>query len=235
MWSTSHYSIICLKPLLLLDCTYLFIEQPPTDIYCNPYNEFRTDEVLSLQCALTAPVGSPITINWYHNGSPQSDGVNELPTVTSINTNTFRSVLSLTDPQPVTDSGDYYCQAAVDGEDLLPSETFTLSSDVFAYINLGECVNMDTFSRSATKCADILPTLIVTYLTTTDQHSPTLKTTESHTTTDHTTTQGNPAPVQAMSNIRLYILAIVVGVVCVIIITLGTFICRKKSELIPLS
>ena len=224
-----------MKPLLLLDCTYLFIEQPPNEIGCNPYVVLRTDEVLSLQCALTAPVGSSTTINWYHNGSPQSDGVNKLPTETSNNTDTFRSVLSLTDPQPVTDSGDYYCQAAVDGEDLLPSETFTLSDDEFAYINFGECINVDTAFKTATKCADILPTLIVTYLTNIDQHSPTLKTTESHTTTDHTTTQGNPAPVQAMSNIRLYILAIVVGVVCVIIITLGTFICRKKSELIPLS
>ena len=117
--------------------------------------EFRTDEVLSLQCALTAPTGTTVTINWYHNSSAQSDGVEELQSETSSDTDTYRSTLSLTNPQPEQDSGDYYCRAAVDGRDLMPSEPFTLSSDVFAYINFEECINMDTFSRSATKCADV--------------------------------------------------------------------------------
>ena len=184
-----------IKFLLLIsspDCTYLYIEQPPTGIDCNPYVDLFEGEVLSFQCALTAPTGTSVTINWYHDDSAQSDGVSEHPIETSNDTDTHQSVLSLTDPQPEQDSGDYYCRAAVDGRDLMPSEPFTLCSDEFAYINLGECISMETFSRSATKCADVPPTTEPVATPTTPPPQPTTSQTTLPTTVTPSQTTSQP-------------------------------------------
>ena len=100
---------------------------------------------------------SNVTIKRYHNGIGQTIGVRQT-TKTNIleGTDTYRSILSLTDPQPASDSGDYFCQATIDGSNLLPSdhESFILSIDEFAYINFVECVNMNACLSTTTKCAD---------------------------------------------------------------------------------
>ena len=70
---------------------------------------FRTNKTINFQCALTAPAEYVVTIKWFHNGTSQiGNGVSELLVETHNleGTDTFRSVLSLTDPQPASDSGE---------------------------------------------------------------------------------------------------------------------------------
>ena len=142
-------TLIIAYSFFFIDCTYLYIEQPPIDVDCNPY--VKTDEGLLLQCALTAPTASVVDINWYHNEQIQHG---ELHIETNNNETIYRSTLLLMELQPATDSGDYYCQASADGEDLLPSETLTLSNDESAYLTFIECINKGSHFSSATKCAD---------------------------------------------------------------------------------
>ena len=96
-----------------------------------------------------------LRIKWYHNGAVQTNGIRQTTTTNTLEgTDTFRSILSLTDLQPASNSGEYYCQATVDSSNLLPSESFILSNDKFAYINFVECINMNAYLSTATKCGD---------------------------------------------------------------------------------
>ena len=189
----------------------------------------RSDKILCLQCALTALVGSSVTINWFHNGTSQiSNGGSELQTETNnLNgTNTFRSILSLTDPQPASDSGEYYCQATVDGVDLLPSESFRLTGDEHTYTNNVECGGLPPYYSIATKCADQTPSESIPLPTT----SPTI-----HTKTDNSnflpSTHG-----QGIITIRvwIYILACVNGVfgvtIVILVASIRILILRKKTQ-----
>ncbi len=137
---------------------YEYIEQPPATIDCNPYR----GGILRLQCALTAALESNVSINWYHNRTTQLTDV-EQSSAENINVlkETFRSILTVTSPEPATSSGDYHCQAAVDGNNLHPSDTFTLSGDpddVIEFMVLRDCEDSSTFFASSTKCADVSPT-----------------------------------------------------------------------------
>ena len=186
--------------------------------------------------------------------------MSELQTETnSLNgTNTFQSTLSLTNPQPARDSGEYYCQATVDGVDLLPSKSFRLSDDENVYAIYVECFNAYTYYSTATKCADLaasestpLPATNPTIHTKTDSSTlppsthgqgmatnqyVTLETTGmSQTTSANANTlvdssETVPEPFQ----IWIYLLACVVGVFGVIIVILGASICihivRKKTQ-----
>ncbi len=148
---------------------YQYIEQPAVaNINCNPY-----EEILRLQCALTAGLDSDVSINWYHNGTTPLTGVTDSTEDLISEMKTLRSVLTVNNPAPATDSGDYYCQAAVDMSNLQPSDTFTLTDDeneLFNLMNLRNCEddpNTDIFFVSSTKCADVVfPTVSVTTPTT---------------------------------------------------------------------
>ncbi len=144
---------------------YEYIEQPPppgSAIDCNPYGE-----ILGLQCAITAPLGTAVNINWYHhNDNITTQLTNQLETSTEdviSGRETFRSVLALINIQPAVDTGDYYCQAAINSFNLQPSDTFTLSGDeneVFQFMVLRDCESIvDVYYTSAIKCADIVPNI----------------------------------------------------------------------------
>ena len=190
----------------LSDCVYEYIKQPPEEISCNPYGDGDTE--LNLECALTAPLGLTISINWFRNNSNQIDtGINSSMESGNTGVNTFQSVLSITNPNPETQSGDYFCQGAVDGMHLSPSDPFLLSDDTRLYINYAPCdgltmISMDQF-KMETKCADVTPTEIPTTVFVSTQpsttppppittpHPPvtTLPVTPSQTTTSFSTSQ----------------------------------------------
>ena len=206
--------------------------------------QFRGDEVVSFRCALTAPNGSNVTLNWYHNGSLEVNGTAQKPTETNNDgTDTFRSFFTLTDPQVGEDDGEYYCQAVVDGGNLLPSKTFTLINE---YINNRECLDResDIFFASATKCADVLPTTesVTTPSTPTPQPSQsTLPTTlpTSQTTTSQHPLEGTPStdpngdPVSEPLQVWIYVLvgvAAVFGMIIVILTIMCVGLCLKRNK-----
>ena len=147
---------------------YQYIEQPAENSNCNPYGQ----GILRLQCALITTLDSNVSINWYHNGTTQLTDV-ELSSAENITLlmETFRSILTV-NPEPATDSGDYHCQAVVDGNNLQPSDAFTLSGDpedVFNFMINRDCEGdseTDLFFTPSTKCADVSPTESATTPTT---------------------------------------------------------------------
>ncbi len=88
------------------------------------------------------------------------------------------SVLTLSALNSVNDSGDYTCQAAVNGRYLEPSKVFTLSSDENSIIDLENLVDCDAsdsnvYYDSATRCADVMSTAqVVTTPTTVPPPEP---------------------------------------------------------------
>ena len=146
----------------LSDCVYEYIKQPPNEINCNPYGDGDTE--LNLLCALTAPVGSSVTINWFRNNSGQiNTGIQSSTESGNTGVDTFNSVLSLSNPSHLDDSGDYFCQGFVNDMNLLPSDAFPLDSNIMTYINNpGPCDGTTMASinmfKSETKCADVSPT-----------------------------------------------------------------------------
>ncbi len=152
---------------------YEYIEQPPPSgsaINCNFYGS-----VLRLQCAITAPLDTAVNINWYHHNDNITTELttNQLETSTEdviSGRETFRSVLTLTNIQPAVDTGDYYCQAAINSFNLQPSDTFTLSSDdIINFMVLRDCESIEVFYISSIKCADIVTPSHSTHSTTPTQ------------------------------------------------------------------
>ncbi len=166
---------------------YEYIEQPSGSVIdCNPYGE-----ILRLQCAITAPLNEEVNINWYyHNDNITTKLTDQLETSTEdVISETFRSVLTLTNIQPAVDTGDYYCQAIINSSNLLRSDSFTLSSDEIEFINFRDCESEDIFYTSVTKCADIVPIVTPSYSTIIPIHYYNTHTSHTnHSTTDYTFT-----------------------------------------------
>ncbi len=243
-----------------MECDYTYVNQPPENILCNPYG---SDSIFKLQCALTTSVreGNNISINWFFNEtipltdvamSSTEDGQNAVET--------FTSTLTLTNLQPQTDTGDYYCRAAVDGQSLEPSKAFTLSSDeddIFNIMILGDCKPTDIFSDEATRCADVASTTATEAVTTpSTTHPPqpsqtTLLTTVTPsqtapgggTTNDQmmTTTQSpetssgpsDPPVVPETLQVWIYVLvgvAAVFGIIIVILSIMCIGLCVRKNK-----
>ena len=206
-------------------------------------------------CSNSATVIYNVTIKWYHNGAVQIKGVRQTTKTNNLEgTDTYQSILSLTDPQPASDSGEYYCQATADGVDLLPSELFILSIDNFAYINFVECINTNVYLSTTTKCADrhdatsspptIHPTLctgtetstlaIPQTLTANDLSTFEVIQTLSPTDNAGASTQTDTASVPNKLNYTLASVSVATVVFCVIIALSFGFICiyqlRRKTQ-----
>lgn len=129
------------------------------DIECNPYHDEESSD-FSILCSLrTLPDEDPnISISWFHNNYDQriTSRIDASMAASNEGGNIFKSTLSFSSPNPVNDSGDYFCQAAVDGRALLPSDSFTLTDNSNEeYDNEGPCTSHSTVCKSETKCADV--------------------------------------------------------------------------------
>ena len=115
---------------------YQYLEQPPLDIICDPYNPQSTG--LSLQCQVLAlGPSSSYSVSWFYSPTSLDGNQTVEPTLLSvtstvsdnINSATSTTTITLTLRPPVDGSspGFYYCQVLpVDQSETIPSDNFTL-------------------------------------------------------------------------------------------------------------
>ena len=233
---TNVVSIISPTHYKLSDCVYEYTRQPPNEISCNPYGDGDTE--LNLSCALTAPVGSSVTINWFRNNSGQiNTGIQSSTESGNTGVDTFNSVLSLSNPNPSDDSGDYFCQGFVNDMNLLPSDAFPLDSNIMTYINYSPCddttmASIDQF-KTETKCADVtlteIPTIVLVTTQPTTVHPPPVQPT-----TNNNPSTTDPQAIPEDQQVWIYILVGVVAMFGMIIVILtimfvGLYLKRNKS------
>ncbi len=150
-------------------CEYLYIEQPPTELACNPYFNME----LRLECTVEVPLESSESIvTWFHSVSPTPP-----PSPCSMNqlsTNLTESIFVLTMPNSIrngrrfvrtqlrirglTDSrvGSYWCMVQDPGQNrLLPSDLLFLQPAA-VYANLLPCPTTQAVSKEENKCAVLL-------------------------------------------------------------------------------
>ncbi len=151
-------------------CRYLYTEQPPTDLNCNPYPV----NALRLSCAVTySDRELPVTLKWIYrpNSNTQtpmtiteSDKYKINPSVTSGRIRSTLEIKTLTN----TDAGSYSCQAEfTNGSRTGESQRLNLFTEsVFTNLRYPECVR---FSESTTeqKCAGQVSSNTVTTTVTT--------------------------------------------------------------------
>ena len=147
---------------------YQYLEQPPLDIVCDPYNSESTG--LSLQCQVLAlNPSSSYRVGWFyyptnHNVEIEdSDIVQPIPiSVTSTITDNINSTTSTTTAtltlRPLVDGsgpGFYYCQVLpVDQSETIPSDNFTLyAPEDNHYLTFIICESMKPRFKSEVKCA----------------------------------------------------------------------------------
>ena len=140
------------------ECMYQYLEQPPLDIICDPYNPQSTG--LSLQCQVLAfSSSSRYTVGWfYHDGvrPPRSisvtstirDNVSSVTSMTTV-TLTLRPLVDGSSP------GFYYCQVIPsDQSETVPSDNFTLyAPEDNHYLTFLICQSTVPRFKNEIKCA----------------------------------------------------------------------------------
>ena len=140
-------------------CRYLYTEQPPLDLQCNPYPA----NVLILSCAVTYSRSElPVTLNWIHYPNSNTQTPLRISQTTSkyrvtpgsVLTGQTRSTLQINTLTDV-DAGSYSCQAVfTNGSRTDESQRLNLfTRTVFTSQRLSSCSQFSGESTTQQKCA----------------------------------------------------------------------------------
>lgn len=168
------------------NCSHKYIEQPPNDIQCNPYQMAE----LKLECTVHIP-SSQLNreVVWFHKSSvPASDLHSETGTFLNTKLHNMQpnilirqqkqtlsgspqvtwvrsqlQISNLNDSYPI---GAYYCSIQVDGVEETPSDSIYLEPSN-AYSHLGACSRLFALSKAESKC--LIPTMVPSPSTMTTQ------------------------------------------------------------------
>ena len=161
-------------------CQVEYIEQPPDQLLCNPY----INAELRLECTVTAQPDQNPTLVWYRRQLVQTQQSQQQQEQEESRSRSKRSeqwiVERLNPSQDVlifhqartstmstaarsrlmlrnlggSDSGEYYCVAQINGEELtVPSDALFLQEFAF-YSSLDACATTNALSKEERKCAD---------------------------------------------------------------------------------
>ena len=146
----------------LAECMYQYLEQPPVDIICDPYNSESTG--LTLQCQVLADgPSSSYSVGWFyyptnHTGTTPPRPLSVTSTIRD-NVIAATSVVTITlTLRPLVDGsspGFYYCQVLPDDQsETIPSDNFTLyAPEDNHYLTFVLCESMAPRYKNEVKCA----------------------------------------------------------------------------------
>ncbi len=147
--------------IIITECMYQYLEQPPLDIICDPHNPQSTG--LSLQCQVLAlGPSSSYSVGWFYSPANQNEDQTVQISVTStitdnISSATSTTTVTLTLRPPVDGSspGFYYCQVLpADQSETIPSDNFTLyAPEDNHYLTFIICDSTKPRFKSEVKCA----------------------------------------------------------------------------------
>ncbi len=160
-----------LQLFILGTCQFLYTEQPPDELTCNPY----IDGELRLECTVEVPLNSnESAVDWFYSESPTTlpSGCNG----TQLSTNQTARISVLTMPDNLVNGmrfirtqlrvfelndihvGVYWCKVRAEGvTGLLPSDSLYLQPSA-TYGHLEPCPTNQALSKEENKCAQ--PSLV---------------------------------------------------------------------------